>query len=559
MPFDAGAILGKLQWDMGEFRAAMAAAPREAGEAAGGVEGRFEAMREAAAETFSAMAGVAGAAFRGLSETLGEVAGPGVARFAEQVGEALGSFGQAVPQALFAAAVNPVLGGLQLIGAAAESMTSVVTASVGGVVSAVESVGAAFHETGLAAERLGVGVEWMSRLAAVGQTAGVGLEALGNGLRVLEQRAELAGEGNEAAVRGFERLGISADQAAGLMDRPQELFDLVRQRMEALDSPAKRIEAAFGVMGRAGAAMVPILTTSGEEFDKVADRVARLGGVVSEQDAGLGRSLGELEAYFHAAFDGIQRAVARPVLEYLQAHLEEVEPKIEAAAGAIEGAIGTAMQWIGEQAQAAWPYLKDVASTLAGDFGPAVLAVGPLLAAGWVDVVAVVRRAYDVFVGLKPVLAEVGDWVKTVIGWATEALQAIGKVVDWVNGGSSGSGGGSPAVAAAVAPVAESISSSAATVRTPAPAEARDPTEDEVGDYEHEGPAPKAKRGGGGGSPTVNVTVNAAGLDPDLVARAAANKIRPAVQRLRDDADRRYAAAGGSGERNLDAMLGGTP
>ena len=49
-----------------------------------------------------------------------------------------------------------------------------------------------FHEVGLAAQRAGVSVEFMSHLAAAAGPAGVSLDSLVSGFKNLEQRAELA-------------------------------------------------------------------------------------------------------------------------------------------------------------------------------------------------------------------------------------------------------------------------------------------------------------------------------------------------------------------------------
>jgi hypothetical protein len=181
-----------------------------------------------------------------------------------------------------------------------------------------------FHAMGLAALRTGTQTEWLSRLAANAKVAGVGLDSLVAGFKILEQRAELAVEGNEAAVKGFARLGIGIDELKGLMESPQELFTRVQEAIGSIGEASLRTSAALGVMGRGGFNLVPILAKSSEESKRFADIIERLGGTVTEQQAQMGEKFGELEGIFDAAWAGIKRAVAEPILKVFTDNMEEL-------------------------------------------------------------------------------------------------------------------------------------------------------------------------------------------------------------------------------------------
>jgi hypothetical protein len=260
-----------------------------------------------------------------LTEVLNEALGPALGKFASSLQSVFAGFSE-----------GPIIGVMGAIATAA-----------GAVREAVEGVGGQFHQMGLEASKAGVSAEFLSRLAAVGGTVGVSLEQLGTGFKILEQRAEEAGEGNKAAAEGFSRLGISVEQAGELAKNPQALFEAVQKSIGNMSGAAERNTAALAVMGRQGANLVPLFQMGSDEFDKTADAMQRLGGTVDDSEVQMGEAMGKLEGYFKAAFFGIEKAVAKPILAFLEAHFNEIEPKIESIVGSLVTAISEAWKVIG--------------------------------------------------------------------------------------------------------------------------------------------------------------------------------------------------------------------
>jgi hypothetical protein len=228
------------------------------------------------------------------------------------------------------------------------------------VVSAVEDIGHSFHNTELAAMKAGVSVEFLSRLAAAAKPAGVGIDALVNGFKILEQRAELAAEGNEAAVKGFARLGISATEAKTLMEEPEKFFGVIKDRIGAIEDPALRTSAALGVMGRGGFNLVPLLAQSSEETKKFQDIIEGLGGTVNEQEALMGAKFGQLESIVDAAWEGIKKTVAEPILQYVSDHFDEIVGSVQKYAAIIRDNVVTAFDVLGPAISGAWDLFKSL-------------------------------------------------------------------------------------------------------------------------------------------------------------------------------------------------------
>jgi hypothetical protein len=249
--------------------------------------------------------------------------------FESALGPAVGEFAQQLQGVFAGFSEGPIIGSLNAI-----------TTALGFAREAVGEVAADFHRLGLEAEKAGTSVEFMDRFANVASTAGVGIEQLGMGFKILEERAAAAADGDKKASESFAKLGIDSTQLAELMKSPQALFERVRDSIGGMTSAFDRNSTAHALLGRAGASLIPVMSMSREEFDKTADAMDRLGGAVDEHSVKIGSDAARLQSYFEKAFEGIQRAVAKPILEYLSRHMDEIEPKIEAAVNAIVAAIG---------------------------------------------------------------------------------------------------------------------------------------------------------------------------------------------------------------------------
>ncbi len=380
-------------------------------------------------------AGNAAAAAARQVERVATAAGPGLSSVAGQVAGVAGSLLGSLVPALGSVAAGAATAVAAMAKLGVEGTIGVATAAVGGLYEAVERAGGTFHEMGLAAERAGVGVEWLSRLSAVAGTAGVDLQALSNGFRLLEERAAQAAEGDKSGVDAFARLGMSVKDAAALMDDPQKMFERVRESLAGIANSSQRAQAAQQLLGRGGNQLIPLLTMDTGQFDRVADRMQRLGGTVSEQDAAMGRSLGELEGYFRSAMLGVERAAAVPVLAYLERHMAEVEPRIEGIAGRLAGEVGGVLgevegafdrvapilAGVGDGAAAAGPKMDRLSLALA-----AAANVGKLAEASLSSLAGLVGGGLvAAFTALDPRLAGVDGQLAKIAAGALDAVKKI--------------------------------------------------------------------------------------------------------------------------------------
>ena len=299
------------------------------------------------------------------------------------------------------------------------------------VIESVEQIAASFHNTGLAAERAGVSVEWLSRLSAVAATAGVGMDSLVSGMKVLEKQAELTSEGDKAATTAFQRLGISAAEAGSLMATPQALFERVQKAISGIEDPSQRTAAALGVMGRQGFNLVPLLTTSSKEIESLGDVIEGLGGTATEEDAKIGKAFGQMEAIVSAAWLGIKKAVAEPILDAFDGNANDLLDTIEGLASQIREGLSGAFEFLAPLVKSTWSALSGLADLVGSVLVPAFNLLKPVL-----EIVKVLLQTIFDIIG--PVLSGIGQVVQGAtdsIGLTTAPIAAKGNQQEaWNNG-----------------------------------------------------------------------------------------------------------------------------
>ena len=377
MGFDAGAVSGHLDLDTTSFNKGFSEAHTHAETEGGRIREHLEA----------------------LTEVFNEALGPAVAAFTSQISSMFAGFSE-----------GPVIGGLNAVATAA-----------GFVREAVMNVGADFQRLGLEATKAGVSVEFMDRFANVASTAGVGLDQVSAAFRILEERAESASEGDKKAQESFSKLGISASELTELMKSPQELFERVQHSIGGMTSAFDRQSAAHDVLGKSAAALIPVFEMSSAEFDKTAEQLDRLSGGVDANSVQMGQDMAKLQAYFSKAMEGIERSVAKPILNYLSAHMDEIEPKIEAVTNAIVSAIGGAWDFL-MKASEAFQGVGAGDAALINEIGTAVESLTPLLKLLGEAVAELVKVEMAMLV----VEAKVVVWACEEIGKAWKSLTTEG-------------------------------------------------------------------------------------------------------------------------------------
>jgi hypothetical protein len=127
--------------------------------------------------------------------------------------------------------------------------------------------------------KTGISIEALSALGYAASVSGTDLEGLGNGLKKMQKKLGEAENGSDSAADSFNELGLSVAQLKGLS--PDKQFELIAEKISAIEAPEKRVAAAMDIFGRAGADLLPIM---GGLSEKIAEAKSA-GLIINTEDA----------------------------------------------------------------------------------------------------------------------------------------------------------------------------------------------------------------------------------------------------------------------------------
>jgi hypothetical protein len=161
------------------------------------------------------------------------------------------------------AALTAAVAGLGLIGAAI----------TGKFMNDVSKLGDEFRRLNI---QTGISVERLSALELSARINKTSFEALGTSFRLLQRNLSEAVRGAGEAKETLTDLGFSAEDLEGGLKNTDVFLEQFAKKLAAIESPARRVEVAMRIMGRAGSEMIPFLLD-------LANR--GLSGVQKESDA----------------------------------------------------------------------------------------------------------------------------------------------------------------------------------------------------------------------------------------------------------------------------------
>lgn len=332
----------------------------------------------------------AGAEAAGGAQQAGAAAGESSGGFSSLTASMLESEGlmQLFPSLVTDFMVDPLLGVVAAAKEAAESMIDIFT-----------EVGNQSGQMSLAAEKAGLTIEQYSTLAAVGKTVGVSTESLGTAFKLLQRNTEDAVNGQMPKMaEEFQKLGISTDFLKEHLNDPGAIFAKLQEAISSLPSSAERTAASLQLLGRGGTELVPLLDLPKAKFDELAATMKNLGATETEEGGKSGRAFVELGAIASAAWEGVKKAFAEPLLDKLGGNLDAIIPKIAAFAEIVREGVTKTLDIAWPVISAVWDVLKDLGTTIGDD-----LIVSFQLLAPAIQIVA------DILTGMLEIIADVLD------------------------------------------------------------------------------------------------------------------------------------------------------
>ena len=212
-------------------------------------------------------------------------------------------------------AINPVLGGLgslknALVGLAAAAG---VGASIGGMLAGLKN---AFDLGGTLDDlkaRTGEGVASLAVLRQAFDEAGIGAQAVGPTIGLMQKALAGVNEQGEPTVKAFERLGLRLGDLRKLS--ASEQMDAIGSALRGVQEPAQRTALAMQIFGRSGAEMLQLFNDP-DAIKKASAALGTMPGMLArnaELFARLSDTMNNVKVKMAGLFVGIADKIA-PVL-----------------------------------------------------------------------------------------------------------------------------------------------------------------------------------------------------------------------------------------------------
>lgn len=324
------------------------------------------------------------------------------------------------PQTVTTFLANPLLGLISI----AEKAASAIKSAFVGVASAADNAGEA-------AEKVGVSVEFLTGIGAVAKDAGSSVEGLGDAMKFLNNNAADAAAGNQTAIKAFGDLGISVTDAAGQLKGGEAIFFEVADAIASLPSEAQKTQAAMNLLGRGGNDMIAVLNQGSAALKEQQAMLMGLGAGFSQAEAQAGDKFGQMLTIIGAAWDGIKKSLAMPIMEFVVENFDQIKTTVIDFATMVKDAIGSVVAPI---LKAVLPLFLSLAEVVTAVLGPAFKVLGAILQ----PVVKIFQVIFDLIAKIiSGVAGAIGAFAR-FLGLSAGDQEAVKKTAAEVNGGKGG-------------------------------------------------------------------------------------------------------------------------
>jgi hypothetical protein len=165
-------------------------------------------------------------------------------------------------------------------------------------------------------QKIGIGVEQLSRLKFAAEVSGVPIEDLSTSVQKLALAMEKvgAGEANSPAAKSLAALGIKATDAAGQLRPVEDVLIQIAQKFSGFADGAGKTALAMGIFGESGAKLIPFLNQGEAGIARLSAEADRLGITLSGRAAASAAELNESLDKLRISGDTLYRQIAERIV-----------------------------------------------------------------------------------------------------------------------------------------------------------------------------------------------------------------------------------------------------
>jgi hypothetical protein len=165
-------------------------------------------------------------------------------------------------------------------------------------------------------QRTGVSVEALGGLKYAAEQSGASLEDLEGGIKNMQVAMHDAASGADSARKKFAALGLSIKDLKNLP--PDQAFLKIAEAISKIQNPSRQAALSLELLGKRGLMLLPLMRAGAAGIKVMVDEAARLGIVMSTEDAIAAEAFGDATAkaltQIKVAFIRLGAAVL-PILE----------------------------------------------------------------------------------------------------------------------------------------------------------------------------------------------------------------------------------------------------
>ncbi|MEO5804705.1 MAG: hypothetical protein ABIR24_14360, partial [Verrucomicrobiota bacterium] len=198
--------------------------------------------------------------------------------------------------------------------------------TVGAVVKLTENAIRLDDEMGKMAERVGIGVQELSKLAYAAKLADVEAGEFEFGLKSFNKQIA---EGSEL----FQTLGIELRNADGSLRSTSDILGDVAEKFSGFNAGANKSALAVELFGRAGTRLISFLNGGKKAIQEAGAELEKFGGVTTPEAAQQAQDFNDDITRLQTALHSIFRAFSENILPILKAFTERMIESKERTAG----------------------------------------------------------------------------------------------------------------------------------------------------------------------------------------------------------------------------------
>jgi len=143
-----------------------------------------------------------------------------------------------------------------------------------------------------------------------------------------EQEWEAGHQATNAQAAAFARLGITLNDLRDNLNDPMALFQRIKDAIDAVPDPIERMRLATELLGARQSALVPVLTMSKEHVEEFAKATEQMGGITTTSETKAAQAFTDLQTEAGIALEGIKKSAMMPILDYITAHKDRIQQEI---------------------------------------------------------------------------------------------------------------------------------------------------------------------------------------------------------------------------------------